>query len=39
VYDLPAKYSFVVWNATGQALNSTAGNFVFQVVPVTMEAQ
>lgn len=39
VYDLSAKYSFVVWNATGQALNATAANFTFQVVPVVMEAQ
>lgn len=39
VYDLSAKYSFVVWNATGQALNATASNFDLQVVPVTMEAQ
>lgn len=39
VYDLSAKYSFVVWNATGQALNATAANFTFQVVPITMEAQ
>lgn len=39
VYDLSAKYSFVVWNATGQALNATASNFTFQVVPITMEAQ
>lgn len=39
VYDLSAKYSFVVWNATGQALNATASNFTFQVVPVLMEAQ
>lgn len=39
VYDLSAKYSFVVWNATGQTLNATAANFTFQVVPVVMEAQ
>ena len=39
VYDLSAQYSFVVWNAVGQALNATAGNFALQVVPVTMEAQ
>ena len=39
VYDLSAKYSFVVWNATGQALNATASNFTFQIVPVVMEAQ
>ena len=39
VYDLSAKYSFVVWNATGQALNATAANFTFQIVPVVMEAQ
>lgn len=38
-YDLPAKYSLLVWNATGQALNATASNFDLQVVPVTMEAQ
>lgn len=39
VYDLSAKYSFVVWNATGSTFNATASNFTFQVVPVTMEAQ
>lgn len=39
VYDLSAKYSFVVWNATGQTLNATAANFTFQVVPIVMEAQ
>lgn len=38
-YDLSADYSFVVWNATGQTLNATAGNFALQVVPITMEAQ
>lgn len=38
-YDLSRKYSFVVWNATGQALNATAANFTFQVVPIVMEAQ
>jgi len=38
-YDLSAKYSFVVWNGTGQTLNATASNFDLQVVPVTMEAQ
>lgn len=39
VYDLSAKYSFVVWNAVGQTLNATASNFELQVVPITMEAQ
>ena len=39
VYDLPAKYSFVVWNATGQSLSATGTDFELQVVPVTMEAQ
>lgn len=39
VYDLSAKYSFVVWNAVGTALNATASNFELQVVPITMEAQ
>lgn len=39
VYDLSSEYSFVVWNATGQTLNATAGNFAFQVQPITMEAQ
>lgn len=38
-YDLSREYSFVVWNATGQALNATAANFTFQVVPIVMEAQ
>lgn len=39
VYDLPARFSFVVWNALGQALSATAGDHVLQFVPVTMEAQ
>jgi len=39
VYDLSPKYSFVVWNATGQALSSTAGDHILQVIPVTPEAQ
>lgn len=38
-YDLSAKYSIVLWNAIGQALDSTAGNHIVQVVPVTPEAQ
>lgn len=39
LYDLPKKFSIVVWNAIGQALNSTGGDHVLQFVPVTMEAQ
>jgi hypothetical protein len=38
-YDLPAKYSIVVWNAIGQALHATGSNFELQVQPATMEAQ
>ena len=38
-YDLPPDYNIAVWNATGQALNATAGNFAVQVLPITMEAQ
>lgn len=38
-YDLPPDYNIAVWNATGQALNATAGNFEVQVLPITMEAQ
>lgn len=38
VYDLSSEYSFVVWNATGQALNATAGNFEPQVAPALAAA-
>jgi hypothetical protein len=38
-YDLPPDFNIAVWNATGQALNATAGNFEVQVLPITMEAQ
>lgn len=38
-YDLSPKYSFVVWNAIGQALSTTAGDHVMQVIPVVPEAQ
>jgi hypothetical protein len=38
-YDLPPDYNIAIWNATGQALNATAGNFAVQVLPITMEAQ
>lgn len=38
-YDLPPDYNIAVWNAIGQALNATAGNFEVQVLPITMEAQ
>lgn len=38
-YDLPPKYSFVVWNATGQSLNATESNHILQVIPITMEGQ
>ena len=38
-YDLSAKYSVVIWNAIGQALSSTAGDHILQVVPITPEAQ
>lgn len=39
VYDLPPKYSIVVWNAIGQALDATAGNHILQIIPIVMEAQ
>lgn len=39
LYDLSSKFSIVVWNASGQALNATAGEHVIQYRPVTMEAQ
>lgn len=38
-YDLSPDYNIAIWNATGQALNATAGNFAVQVLPITMEAQ
>lgn len=38
-YDLPSEYQILVWNATGQALNATAGNHELQIQPTTMEAQ
>lgn len=37
IYDLPPKYSILVWNATGQTLN--ASGHILQVVPVVIEAQ
>ena len=39
LYDLPPKYSLVVWNAVGQSLSATAGDHILQIVPITMEAQ
>lgn len=38
-YDLSPKYSLVVWNSIGNALDSTGGSFVLQVVPITLESQ
>lgn len=38
-YDLSPKYSIVIWNAIGQALSSTAGDHIVQVIPVVPEAQ
>lgn len=39
VYDLPKKYSFVVFNGTGNTLSSAAESFGFQVQPMFVEAQ
>lgn len=39
LYDLPEEFSIVVWNATGQALNATAGEHIVQYRPITIEAQ
>lgn len=39
VYDLPPKYGFVGWNATGQTTSTTAGDHDLQVLPVNPEAQ
>jgi hypothetical protein len=38
-YDLSPKYSIEVWNAIGNALDSTAGSFVLEVEPITLEGQ
>jgi hypothetical protein len=38
-YDLSPKYSFVVWNACGQTLDSSGGNFSLEVLPITLESQ
>lgn len=38
-YDLSPKYSLVVWNAIGNALDTTGGNFSLEIVPITLEAQ
>ena len=38
-YDLSPKYSFVVWNATGQHIDEVDAGHILQVVPVTPEAQ
>ena len=39
IYDLSPEFSVVIWNATGQALNATAGNHIVQYIPIVMEAQ
>lgn len=38
-YDPGPAFSFVVWNAIGQALDATAGNFLLQWEPEVDEAQ
>jgi hypothetical protein len=37
--DLTPKYSICVWNAVGQTLSTTGGDFELQVLPITLEAQ
>ena len=38
-YDMGPEYQFVIWNATGQHLSTTAADHVLQVIPVTPEGQ
>lgn len=39
VYDLPIKYAFVIWNATGVTADATNGSHALYVTPMTPEAQ
>lgn len=36
---LPPKFSILPWNAIGQTVDSTAGNFILQLIPITDEQQ